>query len=142
MNSELSVVIYILILLSSHKNEKLTSAQISEKISVNPARIRRILSSFKKVGYVKTKEGIDGGYVLSVEPHDITLQDIYILVSSKPLQIPKPSMSTKGHLTAEIDMQLTSIFIECEQQLMRQLGKINLGSMLKLMTDCQLERTE
>ena len=39
-------------------------------------------------------------------------------------------------------MQLTSIFIECEQQLMRQLGKINLGSMLKLMTDCQLERTE
>lgn len=55
MNSELSVVIYILIILSSHKNEKLTSAQISEKISVNPVRIRRILSSFKKWDMLRQK---------------------------------------------------------------------------------------
>ncbi|PWW38640.1 MULTISPECIES: Rrf2 family transcriptional regulator [Paenibacillus] len=142
MNSELSVVIYILVLLSSHENEKLTSTQISERIRVNPARIRRVLSSIKKVGYVKAKEGIDGGYVLSKDPYEITLKDVYTLVSSKPLQIPKPSMMTKGNLTAEVDIQLANIFIESEQQLMQQLEKITLGSMLHVMKECALETVE
>ncbi|MDR9745795.1 Rrf2 family transcriptional regulator [Paenibacillus taichungensis] len=142
MNSELSVVIYILVLLSSHENEKLTSTQISERIRVNPARIRRVLSSIKKVGYVKSKEGIDGGYVLSKDPHEITLKDVYTLVSSKPLQIPKPSMLTKGNLTAEVDIQLVNIFIESEQQLMQQLEKITLGSMLHVMKECALGNVE
>ncbi|WP_433923570.1 Rrf2 family transcriptional regulator [Paenibacillus taichungensis] len=142
MNSELSVVIYILVLLSSHENEKLTSTQISERIRVNPARIRRVLSSIKKVGYVKSKEGIDGGYVLSKDPHEITLKDVYTLVSSKPLQTPKPSMMTKGNLTAEVDIQLVNIFIESEKQLMQQLEKITLGSMLHVMKECALGNVE
>lgn len=142
MNSELSVVIYILVLLSSHENEKLTSTQISERIRVNPARIRRVLSSIKKVGYVKSKEGIDGGYVLSKDPYEITLKDVYTLVSSKPLQIPKPSIMKKGNLTAEVDIQLANIFIESEQQLMQQLEKITLGSMLHVMKECALEKNE
>lgn len=61
MNSEFSVVIYILVLLCSHENEKLNSVQISKRINVNPTRIRRLLGSIKNAGYVKTKDGIDGG---------------------------------------------------------------------------------
>ncbi|WP_171056054.1 Rrf2 family transcriptional regulator [Paenibacillus sinopodophylli] len=131
MNDKLRVVINILVLLCLHENKKLTSAQISEKIKIDPTRIRRLLGLIKNAGYVKTKEGIDGGYTLSIEPNEITLNDLYTVLSSEQLQNSKSPMHDKGHFINEIDMQLEYIFLVSESQLKQQLEKITLGSMLQ-----------
>ncbi|WP_340400937.1 Rrf2 family transcriptional regulator [Paenibacillus sp. FSL H8-0079] len=129
MNSELSVALYVLVLLGTNK-ERLTSSQISECIQVHPARIRHILSKFKKSGYLETKEGSDGGYLLSQNPQEINLKDLYTMISSKPLHISKRSLNSKESFPAKVDNQLEFIFKACELKLLQQLQEITLADMI------------
>jgi Rrf2 family protein len=131
MNSELNVVLYILSLLASTgKNQWLSSNQISEHIQVHPARIRKIMSNIKRSGYVVTKEGIDGGYVLAKEPHQINMKELYSILSSKPLQIPKRSPYPDESLLARVDEHLELIILQCEQEMMNKLQNVYLSDLL------------
>lgn len=130
MNSEFSVVIYILCLLAMNEKERLTSTQISERIHVHPARIRKMLMNIKKHGYVETKEGFDGGYVLTKKPEEINLKDLYTMINSKPLQIPKSSLRDEQSLPSIVDSRLESIFLACEKQIMEKLEEVSLANFI------------
>lgn len=81
MTGELNVAVHALVYLY-HKNMILASDVLAENVCTNPARIRKIMAKMKKAGFVDTKEGINGGYILIREAESITLKDVCIALES------------------------------------------------------------
>ena len=45
-------------------------------MNTNPVVIRRLLGLFREAGYVESKNGVGGGWVLVTDPRQITLLDV------------------------------------------------------------------
>lgn len=86
MNSEFTVAVHSLVLLAYLPDHMASSETIARNVSTNPTRIRKIMSSLRKHGFVKTKEGIGGGYILNCEPNEVTLAQIYRALSGGTLK--------------------------------------------------------
>lgn len=72
MNSDFNVAVHALVYLS-HKNCTLSSEALSENICTNPARVRKVMAKLGKAGFIRTKEGLEGGYLLVKPAASITL---------------------------------------------------------------------
>lgn len=56
---------------------------IAEQISLNPVVVRRTLGKLVASGLVKSSQGAHGGYLLSREASNISLQDVFSALSEK-----------------------------------------------------------
>lgn len=86
MNSDFTIAVHSLVYLAYLPEHMASSDTIAKNVCTNPARIRKIMSSLRKNGYVKTKEGIGGGYLLACNPQEVTLADIFRTVSQGSLK--------------------------------------------------------
>lgn len=68
-----------------------SSESIATNVCTNAARIRKIMSCLHNHRFVKTKEGVGGGYILDCNPKEVSLADIYRTVSRGSL---KPNWCT------------------------------------------------
>lgn len=75
MTGEFAIGVHALVFLN-HKNTIVSSEILAQNVCTNPTRIRKILSKLKKAGFVKTKEGIDGGYYFCADASKITLCNV------------------------------------------------------------------
>ncbi|SFC68655.1 DNA-binding transcriptional regulator, IscR family [Bacillus sp. OV322] len=118
MNSEFTIAVHCLVYLAYLPDHMAISEEISRNVCTNPARIRKIMSSLRKSGFVKTKEGIGGGYILDCSAHDVMLANVCKAVSFgnlKPTWItgdPKQECPISSNPQAVMDQ----IFCEAEQQ--------------------------
>jgi Rrf2 family protein len=65
-----------LILLGNHKGKVLSIQEISEKTLVSINYLEQILLQLKKLGYVVSKRGAKGGYLLYGEPAVINIGEV------------------------------------------------------------------
>lgn len=86
MNSEFTVAVHSLALLAYLPDHMASSERIARNVATNPTRIRKIMSTLRKHGFVKTKEGIGGGYILNCVPNEVTLAQIYRALSGGTLK--------------------------------------------------------
>lgn len=75
MTSEFNIAIHALVYLN-HKQAVCSSEVLAENVCANAARIRKVMAKLKKAGIVKTKEGIDGGYLLQYKAENLYLDQI------------------------------------------------------------------
>lgn len=85
LDQRFSVSVHIMTVLSYHHGELITSEVIASSIRTNPTVIRRLLSKLVEAGLVESFKGKTGGVRLNCQRKDITLKDIYMAVSGKPL---------------------------------------------------------
>ncbi|MED1204336.1 Rrf2 family transcriptional regulator [Heyndrickxia acidicola] len=133
MNSEFTIAVHILVYLSYLPDHMASSKTIARNVSTNAARIRKIMSILRHNGYIKTKEGIGGGYILNCDPDEVTLAEIYLSVSIGTL---KPNWCSGDPeqtcpLSSNIQHVMDGIFNETETYLCRYLEKITVSSVLK-----------
>lgn len=93
MNSEFNIAVHCLTLLSLKKDHMANSDEIAKSVCTHPARVRKVLGLLRKQGYVTTKEGVGGGYLLNVDSTKLTLGDLYRLLARGSLQ---PSWCSGG----------------------------------------------
>lgn len=86
VNSDFVIALHSLVLLANLPEHMANSETIAENVCTNPARIRKVMSTLRKNGFVKTKEGIGGGYILNCHPSEITLSQIYLTVAAGSLK--------------------------------------------------------
>lgn len=79
MNSEFTIAVHGLLYLGVREGRIANSEDIAESVTTHPARVRKVLSVLRKHRYVTTKEGAHGGYMLSSNPSDVRLGDLYRL---------------------------------------------------------------
>ncbi|WP_050183467.1 RrF2 family transcriptional regulator [Domibacillus robiginosus] len=64
------------LLVLGQKNELMSISNISEATLVTVKYLEKILLSLKKLGYVESKRGIQGGYFLSKRPSEINIGEV------------------------------------------------------------------
>ncbi|MGJ7922138.1 RrF2 family transcriptional regulator [Neobacillus sp. LXY-4] len=132
MNSDFVIALHSLVLLANLPDQMANSEVIAENVCTNPARIRKVMSLLRKNGYVKTKEGIGGGYILSSDPDEITLSEIYLTVSVGAL---KPNWCTGDPeqtcvISSNTQSVMDEIFNEAEFHLQSYLNQITIRHVL------------
>ncbi|WP_195985920.1 Rrf2 family transcriptional regulator [Clostridium sp. D33t1_170424_F3] len=75
MTSEFGVAVHALVFLN-HKGRTVSSEELSQNICTNPARVRKIMAKLKRAGLLSTKEGVDGGYLFSLDPAAVSLRTV------------------------------------------------------------------
>ena len=67
--------IRILLCLAS-ENRQYTAGEIEKSAGISKAYIMKIMQKLKKKGWVKSAEGVSGGYYLAVTPDEVSLWQI------------------------------------------------------------------
>jgi Rrf2 family protein len=139
VNSEFTIAVHSLVFLAYLPDHMASSQKIARNVSTNPARIRKIMSCLRNHGFVKTKEGIGGGYILQGDPDEITLGQIYRSVSCGTI---KPNWCSGDPeeacvVSSNIQIVMDDMFEEADQYLSVYLDKISIASVLKKIKQCQ-----
>ena len=131
MNSEFYVATHCLLLLACEPSSVLTSSQIASQLSVHPVRVRKALGLLKKSGYISSREGLNGGFTLALNPSEITLEKIYSITEPNVLKIHCKDMdSSPCPVDSNIGEVLTSVFSKAEDSLLEQLRAYTLKSVM------------
>ncbi|GIO56274.1 RrF2 family transcriptional regulator [Paenibacillus cellulositrophicus] len=133
MNSEFNIAVHCLTLLSLKEERMANSEEIAKSVCTHPARIRKVLGLLRKQGYVTTKEGVGGGYLLNPGTEKVTLGDLYRLLARGSL---KPSWCSGGEelpceVASNIEGIMDQIYSGGEAALERYLDGITLTDVIK-----------
>ena len=133
MNSDFVIASHSLVLLANLPDHMANSDTIAENVCTNPARVRKVMSTLRKKGFVRTKEGIGGGYILNCNPEKTTLSQIYLAISTGSL---KPNWCTgdpeqKCVISSNAQNVMDQIFYESEMHLQSYLNEITISSVLE-----------
>ncbi|MBP3041716.1 Rrf2 family transcriptional regulator [Bacillaceae bacterium Marseille-Q3522] len=133
MNSEFTIAVHSLVLLANLPDHMASSEKIAKSVSTHSARIRKIMSLLRKQGFVTTKEGIGGGYILNCNPQEVTLGQIYRTISCTALKLhwctndPHKSCFVATNIQDVMDQ----IFNEAEIHLMQYLDQITIDAIVE-----------
>lgn len=139
MRSEFTVAVHCLALLAYLPDHRASSELLAHNVSTNPTRIRKIMSTLKKSGFVKTKEGIGGGYELNCQPAEVTLAEVYRAICGGTL---KPHWSSgnpeeKCLVSANMSLVMDGFFREAELYYEEYLERNTLQTVLERLRQCQ-----
>lgn len=139
MNSEFTVAVHCLVFLAYLPDRMASSELIARNVSTNPTRIRKVMSLLRTHGFVKTKEGVGGGYLLSCEPDKVTLGQIYRAISTGNL---KPHWCSGNQedaclVSANMEHVMDDIFTEAETHYELCLDRTTIQSVLDKVKKCK-----
>ncbi|MGG1658200.1 Rrf2 family transcriptional regulator [Brevibacillus sp. NRS-1366] len=144
MNSEFTIAVHSLVLLAHIPDHMASSELIAKNVRTNPARIRKIMSILRNQGFVKTKEGIGGGYILGCDPTKVTLAQIYRSVSNGTLKPHWCSGDPEESCLVSANMHnvMDQIFCEAEVYFTNYLDRITIESVLEKIKQgsCQVRK--
>lgn len=135
MNSDFSIALHCLLLLADQPNIIATSNVIAKRACVHPVRIRKILGTLRKKGYIRSKEGASGGFFLASDPNQITLDEIYRLTSYGTLKPKCPNINKNCQINANFKETLQGIFDQAEAQVELFLKQYTIGDVLCLVKE-------
>lgn len=109
VTSEFTIAVHALVFLN-HKAAVYSSEGLANNVCTNAARIRKVMAKLKKADLVKTKEGVDGGYMFHRDSKDVNLAMI-----ADALQTPFVTVSWKSgnpHLSCLISSGMAGVMDE------------------------------
>ena len=80
MGNDFIVIIHCLTYLAVHHDRRFSSQQLAHNACSNSVIVRKVMSLASSKGYVDVVNGVNGGYKIQVDPKDISLGDLFILV--------------------------------------------------------------
>ena len=89
----------ILVLALRYGEGSLSVSQIAKKENLSVAYLEQILNALKKKGLVKSVRGPQGGYVLALKPSEVTLEQLFHSLESKPV----PEKESKSAVLPDMD---------------------------------------
>lgn len=140
MNSEFTVAVHCLVFLAYVPDHMASSELIARNVATNPTRIRKVMGLLRTHGFVKTKEGIGGGYLLSCEPDEVTLGQVYRAISTGTL---KPHWCSGNRedaclISANMEHVMDEIFTDAETHYEQYLERTTIQGVLNKVKKCQM----
>lgn len=139
MNSEYTIAVHSLVYLASLPERMANSEMIADNVCTHAARVRKVMALLKRSGYVKTKEGIGGGFQLNCLPEEVNLGEMYRIVCFGSL---KPSWcsgnpETDCAVASNISGVMDSIYLDVEQQVAKYLSNWTIQDVLQRVHELQ-----
>jgi Rrf2 family protein len=130
LSSKLSVGIHILTVLALRPGEALTSEFIAGSVNTNPVVIRRLLGLFRSAGYVESKTGVGGGWLLVADPKQVTLLDVLRVVEPQHqmFALHRSEPNQKCLVGCNIQKVLIEIYDEAWEGMARRLARSTIAS--------------
>ncbi|MCA8919456.1 MAG: Rrf2 family transcriptional regulator [Planctomycetes bacterium] len=102
-----------------------TLSEIAEKLMIPKAFLSKILQQLAKKGVVRSLKGPSGGFVLAVEPSEVTLQEILTEIDG-PTRVFE-CFATESDCTLYGDCLMREVFSEVEDQIGSVLSRYTLA---------------
>ena len=130
MTSDYCVAVHALVYLN-HKAKVLSSEELAENICTNPARVRTVMAKLKKAGFVKTKEGSEGGYLFDQDADQVTLDQIAQALEIRFVDTAWKSGDTDMKCLVASGMAglMDEIFDDLNEQCRKRLKEITIGTL-------------
>ena len=130
MTSDYCVAVHALVYLN-HKAKVLSSEELAENICTNPARVRKVMAKLKKAGFVKTKEGSEGGYLFDQDADQVTLDQIAQALEIRFVDTAWKSGDTdmKCLVASGLAGLMDEIFDDLNEQCRKRLKEITIGTL-------------
>ena len=130
MTSDYCVAVHALVYLN-HKAKVLSSEELAENICTNPARVRKVMAKLKKAGFVKTKEGSEGGYLFDQDADWVTLDQIAQALEIRFVDTAWKSGDTDMKCLVASGMAglMDEIFDDLNEQCRKRLKEITIGTL-------------
>ena len=78
MSEATEIAIYSLVLIAGNGREKRLSVNsLAKRINASPNHLHKVMQLLSKNGFISSKKGPRGGYVMNRDPSSISLLDIY-----------------------------------------------------------------
>ncbi|CAL1518552.1 Rrf2 family transcriptional regulator [Chitinophaga sp. MM2321] len=131
-NTKFATVIHILTILAKSPGEWLSSDWIAGSIQINPVIVRKELSALQDQGWVISRKGKEGGYMLLVPSKEISLADIYKTVKKLDVLGKKNlNPNPKCPIGKDINKELEDLFMEIDESVFNALQHRTLESFVK-----------
>lgn len=129
-SSRFAVATHVLLALSLHPGERMSSAALALTVNTNPVVIRRLLGALQRAGLIVTASGKTGGTELARRPEAITLRDVYEAVGGGEVFALSPSPPNR-HCPLSCSMKgvLLPVFASAEAALAERLAGTTLASL-------------
>lgn len=106
-----------------------TSA-ISEAKSIPKKYLEQILLVLKRAGYVRSKQGAEGGYKLSKEPADISVAEIIRLMDGALAPVESVSKYFYESTPIEQNAKIIEVFTEIRDYISEKLEETKIGDLI------------
>ncbi|PZS31066.1 MAG: transcriptional regulator [Pseudonocardiales bacterium] len=98
-NTQFAVAVHVLTYLVGFIDDRVVSSEeLAASANVNPVYIRRVLGPLRAAGLVRARRGVHGGWDLNVDPDEITLDRVWLLLQGDEpvlgLHGPAPACAT------------------------------------------------
>ncbi|MEF3303036.1 RrF2 family transcriptional regulator [Paenibacillus sp. GYB003] len=142
MNSEFTIAVHSLVYLAYRPDRMATSDTIARNVNTHPSRLRKVMSCLRKQGFVSTKEGTGGGFILVRSPETVTLAELYVATSIGSLKPTWCSGSSDESCMIACHMSevMDDIFGEAEQQLLHHLRRMTISDVLERVREAQKQK--
>jgi Rrf2 family protein len=126
-------------LLAYRPDHMATSDMIAQNVCTHPARVRKVMSCLRKQGYIDTKEGSGGGYILNCEPSKVTLAELY---RATALGAIKPTWCSGDQeqdcmVACHMAQVMGDIFCDAERHLLNYLQQVTIAGVLEQLREAQ-----
>ena len=132
-STKLSNSVKALCFLAQNRQVPQSSTTISKHTGVNASKIRKLLSDLAKIGIVSTTQGTSGGFILTREPEDIHLQEIYCAIEDRKAFHLDVSLSEKEENTetSVVNRYFLQLFSDIQVEIEEKMCGITLDSILR-----------
>ena len=128
-DNKLSSILHLLLHMA-HSQRPLTSEELAGFLQTNAVLVRRTLAGLRERGYVGSEKGHGGGWIITVDLHQLTLRDIYVGVGS-------PAVFAMGNrvdhpqclVEKVVNQSLSDAFDEAEALLISRFAGVTLADL-------------
>lgn len=118
----------------SEQDKPVTSGKIAKILGTNPVVVRRMMSGLRGRKYVKSINGIGGGWLLNCRLEDITLLNVYEALDATTLfAIGFDNRNPGCMVERTVNGVLGEAFEEAEQMILQRLSQLTLAEIAQKM---------
>lgn len=130
VDQRFSVAVHVMTTLAFHKGELMTSDQLASSVRTNPTVVRRLVSKLVEAGLLDSFKGKSGGVKFSGSAKEVSLKDIYKVVSGKPLIFTSEKEPYKAcAVSCSMGSLMDQVVQGLECQSMKYLSEISLADL-------------
>lgn len=110
--------------------EPLQSREIARRQNIPDRYLEQVLASLKRGGLVRSQRGVNGGYLLALEPSTVSILDIIHCIDGVKSDRPSPSNDEQSDATIEC-MVVQEIWLEAQEAMESILRQYSLKDIME-----------
>ena len=128
-SSRLSVALHALVHLVD-KSDATTSTTLAECLMTNPVVVRRVMGELREAGIVSSTKGHDGGWRLTRQAREISLQDVHAALGESLLVRAESDPGNPGcSIVRTVDAVMTDFIADAEALLAARLKRVSIADL-------------